>query len=141
MNSHAKRTVQTLEALGFDLDEDASTKGVRVYSHANDPTAKVKVFAGLSEIAAKKIRNRADQIIGLASAGERIPESLREHARIRQAADKAKRETLTRRENAERAKFQDAADRDAATREHEKLVEQREREVRNLRNLMMPGGR
>lgn len=89
MNGHAKRTIQTLEALGFERDDDASSRGVNAYRHPNDPDAILKVFSGLSEIAAKKLRNRADQILGMATAGERIPASIGENARIRRAEERA----------------------------------------------------
>ena len=76
MNGNARRTIDTLVALDFRLDDDASRPGVRVYWHPNDPTRRVKVFNGISDIAAKKVRNLASEIAGLSSVGERIPSSV-----------------------------------------------------------------
>lgn len=139
MNGHAKRTIQTLEALDFQRDEDASSRGVYVYFHANDPDAKVKVFAGLSEIAAKKIRNRADQIVGLASAGEAIPASIRENARIRRQNERAEERARRERHQRELAPFQAAADRRAAHIRDTQAIARAERHRREIEDLMRPG--
>lgn len=136
MNGHAKRTIQTLEALDFQLDEDATGRGVRVYWHPNDPDARLKVFSGLSEIAAKKLRNRADQIVGMSTAGERIPASIRENARIRKQVERAEAKARAEREAKEREPFQAMADDRARRVEFERRVNAERRRQRELRELM-----
>ena len=92
MNGHAKRTIDTLIALDFQLDEDHSTRNFRTYWHANDPTRRVKVFGSISEVAARKVRNLAGEIAGMSSAGERIPASVAANARIKRQEERAKKD-------------------------------------------------
>lgn len=139
MNGHAKRTIDTLRALDFQFDEDASSRGVSVYYHANAPERRVKVFAGISEIAAKKVRNLAGEIAGLSSAGERIPTSIAENARIKRQSERAKKAAEAERLNRQREPFQRRADAEAARRRAAvEAAEQYSRE-RELRELMAPG--
>lgn len=138
MNGHAKRTIQVLEALDFQRDEDASSRGVYVYTHANDPEARLKVFSGLSEIAAKKIRNRADQIVGLSSAGEAIPASIAATARIRKAEERAKQRADRERHQRQLEPFQAAADRRAVRLREAQRIEQAENHRRSIERLMRP---
>ena len=139
MNGHAKRTIQTLEALDFRLDEESSSRGVRVYFHPIDPERRIKVFAGLSEIAAKKARNLASEIIGMASAGERVPSSLGELARIKRQDEKAKARAVAEREARRREPFQRRADHEAARRADAVREAERIRHEREIRDLMKPG--
>ena len=136
MNGHTKRTIQTLEALGFNLDEELSHKGVWVYCHPNAPDMHVKVFSGLSEIAAKKVRNRADQIIGLSHAGERIPESIAENARIKRREERSKRDADAAHRARELAPFQVAADERAARLKQAAAIERQERHDAAIQRLM-----
>lgn len=139
MNGHAKRTIQTLEALGFERDDDASSRGVNAYRHPNDPDAVLKVFSGLSEIAAKKLRNRADRILGMATAGERIPASIGENARIRRAEERAAASAKATRETKAREEYQRAADQRAEEREKRRRMARRDAEQRAMRDLMGHG--
>lgn len=138
-NGHAKRTIQTLEALGFERDDDASSRGVNAYRHPNTPDAVLKVFSGLSEIAAKKLRNRADQILGMASAGERIPASIGENARIRRAEERAAASAKATRDTKAREEYQRAADQRAEERDACRRLERLDAGQRAIRDLMRPG--
>jgi len=142
-NGHCKRTRQTLEALDFRLDEDLSHRGVWVYWHPNSPDQRVKVFGSLSEIAAKKVRNRADEIVGMSSAGERIPANVRKNARIKRQSARMAEQAKREREAREREPIQRAADHQAElqriAREQAQQIIQRQRHDRELRDLMSPG--
>lgn len=139
MNGHAKRTIDTLIALDFQLDEDHSTRNFRTYWHANDPTRLVKVFGSISEVAARKVRNLAGEIAGMSSAGERIPASVAANARIKRQEERAKRDAEAARLNREREEYQRRADADAARRAEAYAEAERLAHRRSIASLMQPG--
>lgn len=139
MNGHAKQTKSTLEALDFHLDEDASSRGVWVYWHPNDPSRRVKVFAGMSDIAGRKVRNLAGEIAGMSSAGERIPASIGENAKIHRQSERAAAQAKRAAEAAQREPYQCRADADVAARARAAEIAARERREREIRDLMRPG--
>lgn len=139
MNGNARRTIDVLETLDFQLDEDASSRGVRVYWHTNAPDRRIKVFSGISEIAAIKARNLASEIAGLSAAGEHIPASIRENARIKRTEAKATRRAQSERHNRELEPFQQAADERARRAALARQIEADEQRRREIEQLMMPG--
>ena len=139
MNGNARRTIDTLVALDFRLDDDASNPGVRVYWHPNDPTRCVKVFSGISDIAAKKVRNLASEIAGLSSAGERIPASIGETARIKKENERAKKIIETARANRAREEYQRKADAAKTARAAAQAEAERIARHRRIAALMQPG--
>ena len=139
MNGNARRTIDTLIALDFRLDEDASSRGLHVYWHVNDPTRRVKVFSGISDIAAKKARNLAGEIAGMSTAGEAIPSSIGQIARIKKENERAKKIIEAARVNREREEFQRKADAAKAERERIAREERRAAHYRQIQSLMMPG--
>ena len=141
MNGNARRTIDTLIALDFRLDEDASSKGLHVYYHTNDPGRRVKVFSGISDVAAKKARNLAGEIAGMSSVGESIPASIGHVARIKKENDRAKKAIADARVNREREEFQRKADAAKMERERAALEEQKAAYYRKIERLMgAPGG-
>ncbi len=139
MNGNARRTIDVLRTLDFQLDEDASSRGVRVYWHTNAPDRRIKVFSGISEIAAIKARNLASELAGMSSAGEHVPASIRENARIKRAEAKSKRQAEAARHAAELAPFQQAADERAKRAALARQIEADEQHRREVEQLMMPG--
>ena len=139
MNGNARRTIDTLVALDFRLDDDASSPGVRVYWHPNDPARRVKVFSGISDIAAKKVRNLASEIAGLSSAGERIPASIGETALIKKENERAKKIIETARANRAREEYQRKADAAKTARAAAQAEAERIARHRRIAALMQPG--
>ena len=61
MNNHAKRCMKTLEALGFQRDHEAKTKG-RAYRHPNQPDQVLKVFDAMTDTTITAVIRKANKI-------------------------------------------------------------------------------
>ena len=140
MSTRARRTCQHLEALGFVRDLGLSTRDKHVYRHANDPTP-LRVFAGLTETTARAIRAKADQIAGLGTAGETPPSSVRDMARIKRAAERARDRMVAEINAARRDPYQRAADDEAIRRAQAAKAAETYAHRREVDALMRPGGR
>ena len=139
MNGHAKRAKETIEALGFTYDSDASKYGKSVYRHVNSPEEVVKVWGGMAEGAARAATEKAKQIAGLSTAGPKTTATLREVARIKRQDAKAKKLVQEAREARERAEIEAALLAKKAERERAALLRERERETSAVASLMQPG--
>lgn len=130
MKHYVKSACDTLAALGFGLDhKDRVLRGDRwIYTHANEPEARLTVNIHMSEQAARTVVQRARQIVGLAST-ETGKQSHKARVNARQKAD---RETERRRAEAARA----VADARAAERHADVLVGRRQQQVGELDSLM-----
>ena len=140
MSTRARRTCQHLEALGFVRDLGLSTRDKYVYRHANDPTP-LRVFVGLTETTARAIRAKADLIVGLGTAGEAPPSSVRDVARVKRAAERARDRMAAEINAARRDPYQRAADDEAARRAQAAKAEAAEQHRHDIEALMRPGGR
>ena len=140
MSTRARRTCQHLEALGFVRDLGLSTRDKSVYRHANDPTP-LRVFAGLTETTARAIRAKADQIVGLGTAGESPPSSVRDVARVKRAAERARDRMVAEINAARRDPHQRAADDRVIRRAQAAKAEAAEQHRHDIEALMRPGGR
>lgn len=139
MNGHAKRTIDALQALDFRKDEDASHQGVYVYWHPNAPEVKLRVFSGISDVAAAKVRIKAADIAGLSRAGESVPRTVGESARIKRAKARQGRAAAAERAAKELAPFQIVADERARLLANERRISQAEAHRRAIESLMRPG--
>lgn len=139
MNGHAKRTIECLLALGFNHDDEASRTGVYVYRHPNAPDQVLRVFSGISEMAAKKVRIKAADLAGMSSAGEAAPKSVAMNARIKRQEQGRKKAAEVERHNRELAPFQAQADERARRLREADAIERQERHRRDMASLMMPG--
>ena len=140
MSTRARRTCQHLEALGFVRDLGLSTRDKHVYRHPNDPTP-LRVFVGLTETTARAIRAKADQIVGLGTARETPPPSVRDMARVKRAAERACDRMAAEINAARRAPYQRAADDEAARRAQAAKAAETYAHRREVEALMRPGGR
>ena len=140
MSTRARRTCQHLEALGFVRDPGLSTRDKHVYRHPNDPTP-LRVFVGLTETTARAIRAKADQIVGLGTAGETPPSSVRDVARVKRAAERAWDRMAAEINAARRDPYQRAADDEAIRRAQAAKAEAAEQRRHDIEALMQPGGR
>ncbi len=141
MSTRARRTCQHLEALGFVRDLDRSTRDKHVYTHPNDDSSPLRVFVGLTETTARAIRAKADQIVGLGTAGETPPSSVRDMARVKRAAERARDRMAAEINAARRDPYQRAADDEAIRRAQAAKAEVAERRRHDIEALMQPGGR
>lgn len=140
MSTRARRTCQHLEALGFVRDPGLSTRDKHVYRHPNDPTP-LRVFVGLTETTARAIRAKADQIVGLGTAGESPPSSVRDVARVKRAAERARDRMAAEINAARRDPYQRAADDRVIRRAQAAKAEAAEQRRREIEAFMRPGGR
>ena len=141
MSTRAKRTCQHLEALGFVRDLGLSTRDKHVYTHPNDDSSPLRVFVGLTETTARAIRAKADQIVGLGTAGETPPSSVRDVARVKRAAERARDRMAAEINAARRAPYQRAADDEAIRRAQAAKAAETDAHRRDIEALMRPGGR
>lgn len=131
MNNHAKRCMKTLEALGFQRDHEAKTKG-RAYRHPNQPDQLLKVFDAMTDTTITAVIRKANKIADTGWSGPRQPETIKERARITHAKHKNQRQR------------QDDARQDRAA-EAEREYESRQREIdatkrrHEIESLMQPG--
>jgi hypothetical protein len=134
VKNHAKRAIKHLEALGFVRDETASNprKGKFVYRHANQPDRPVKVFAGETDTTSISVMRLADQIAGTGHRGPTLPSTIKERARIKKSAEKARREADER----ARAERSELAEREWQAR---LAADQSQRHQRDIESLMRPG--
>ena len=139
MNGHCKRTLDTLHALGFRLDEDRSTREHRIYFHPSAPDRVVKVWNGISDVAARKVRILAADIAGLSSSGEKVPTSIAETARMKRRDARAAKEASRLATEKARAPFQRMADAAASQRRAAMAAACAFDREREIASLMMPG--
>lgn len=141
MSTRARRTCQHLEALGFVRDLGLSTRDKYVYRHPNDDSSPLRVFVGLTETTARAIRAKADLIVGLGTAGESPPSSVRDMARVKRAAERARDRMVAEINAARRDPYQRAADDRVIRRAQAAKAEAAEQHRREVEALMRPGGR
>lgn len=134
LNHHAKELRDTLEALDFRLDERESQRrgGGHYYHHAAAPEQYLKVFGGISPLAARTAMDKARQIAGLASVGKPASSQLRDIAREKRENAKARQA----REQLERERRADAA---GLLRKAERERRERATELGSIAQLMRPG--
>ena len=137
INGHAKRTIQVLEGLGFEYVR--FYEGKREYVHANAPDRPIRVPAGISEVAAKKLRNAASEIAGYSVAGERIPTHIRATARIKRQQAKLAEQARLEREAKAREPFERAAADRRARIDEEVRVNRADARRQEILDLMRPG--
>ena len=137
INGHAKRTIQALEGLGFEFVR--YYEGKREYVHPNAPDRPIRVHGGISEVAAKHLRNAASEIAGYSTAGERIPTNLKANARVKRQSAKAKELARIEREAKEREPFERAAEERKARMEESQRIVVAQRRMREIAELMQPG--
>lgn len=140
MNGHARRCKQTVEALGFNFDADASIHGKLVYRHPAAPEQCVKIWGQMAELAARAVMDKARQIAGLAGATAPTHGSIRERARIRKQGERQRDAERAARAAREREPFQVAADERARRLALSNEIAQRDRARRDIESLMKPGG-
>ena len=137
MNGNAKRLINTLEGLGFTLD--GFDNGKRVYRHPNAPDKVLKVYGGIDDRTARKLGNAGAEIAGYSIAGESIPASISETARVKRQQSRAKAAAESERRTRELAPFQAAADRRAERLRESALIVKSDRRRREILDLMRPG--
>lgn len=131
MNNHAKRCMKTLEALGFQRDYEAKTKG-RAYRHPNQPDQMLKVFDAMDDSTITSVIRKANKIADTGWSGPRQPETIRERARI---ADTKKK---SRRERDDEARQNRAADAECEYESRQREIDVADRR-REIESLMQPG--
>lgn len=137
MNGHARRTIDVLEGLGFEYVR--YYEGKREYVHPNDPTKPIRIPGGISDMAARRLRNLASEVAGYSAAGERTPGSVRDNAKIKRLAAKERSAAKEAAEARARAPFERAAEDRAARLATEREVNRSEARRREMVDLMMPG--
>lgn len=131
MNNHAKRCMKTLEALGFQRDYDAKTRGI-AYRHPNQPDQVLKVFDAMTDTTITAVIRKANKIAETGWSGPRQPETVKERARI----TRQKQKTARQRDDEARRERAVAAEREHLRRD---LLAQEERARREFESLMQPG--
>ncbi len=137
INGHAKRTIQVLEGLGYEFAR--FHEGKREYIHPNAPDKPIRVHGGISEVAAKRLRNAATEVAGYGVAGERIPASIKDNARVKRQNAKAEERGRLEREARDREPFERAAADRRARMDEAIRIEAALRRRRDIEELMMPG--
>lgn len=137
INGHAKRTIEVLEGLGFEFE--GYHEGKRTYRHPIAPDKPIRVHGGISEVAARKLRNAATEIAGYGIAGERIPASIKDNARVKRQDAKAKDRARVEREARDREPFERAATERKARIEDSQRLAAADRRRREIEALMRPG--
>lgn len=128
MKNYVKTAIDTLHALGFQLDHD--DRKVRtdrwIYTHANAPGDRLILNYRMSETAARAVTHRARVIVGLATSDgkEKRQPKANHRAKMERAVLRRRQEAASRAADARRAKAN--AERDAA------VVERRRRELDSL---------
>lgn len=131
MNNHARRLMRDLEALGFERDWDARTRGF-AFRHPNQPDQVIKVFDAMTDNTITAALRKANKIADTGWSGPRMPQTIKERAKItrQRTKNQRQREDAARRERAEKAE-REAQARDA--------ILARERRDREIAALMRPG--
>lgn len=132
MNGHAKRAIKMLEALDFRVDTERSSKGEKYYWHPNDPSQRVKVFAGFSEAASKAVQAKANKVADTGWSGPAMPKSIKDTARIKRSDAKRKRE-------ASMAATAARADKAEAKHAERDRIISALADMREIESLMRPG--
>lgn len=109
MKSYIRRTIDQLEALGFDRDDNPTHRAlrIRIYRHPYDPEQELKIWEGASEAWCITQARRAHEIAGLGTHGPKMPTSIKERTNTLRAAEKRRRaankaDYLQRAEHAEK---------------------------------------
>jgi uncharacterized protein YaiL (DUF2058 family) len=131
MNNHARRLMRDLEALGFERDWEAQTRGF-AFRHPNQPDQVIKVFDAMTDNTITAALRKANKIADTGWSGPRAPQTIKERAKITRQRTKSQRqrEDDARRERAEKAE-REAQARDA--------ILARQRRDREIAELMRPG--
>ncbi|EOM78053.1 hypothetical protein DW322_11210 [Rhodococcus rhodnii] len=127
-----KRVIDTLNALDFRRDDDASRPGKTVYWHPNSPDERLNIFHGATEPACISLICKAQKIADTGWTGPAMPRTIGERNAIRRNEQRRHRERdITA--HAERGA--------RAERRYQswRAIETEERRQRELRQLMMPG--
>lgn len=108
MKNHVKTAIDTLTGLGFRLDhEDRKLRTDRwVFTHANEPDARLTLNFRMSEPAARTVIQRAKQIVGMAStetSGKERRARVNGQQKAERAAERARREAARSLAEARRA--------------------------------------
>lgn len=140
MNKHYRHAQQTIEALGFTIDYDASTREKRVYRHTNSPDEPLRLFVKMTPNAAKTLIEKARQIAGLSTSGKTTTGELRQVAKTKRQLDRARKMAQAAAEEKARARYQAVADAKAARIAYEREYERKRADEAAIRSLMMPGG-
>lgn len=133
LNHHARELRDTLEALDFRYDERESQRrgGGAYYRHYAEPEQYIKVFPNITPLAARTAMDKARQIAGLATVGKKTSGAIRDQARFKRSTEKVAQ--LQRQLAVERR-----ADEIGLQRRTAQQRAQRDRELREIRDLMRP---
>lgn len=126
-NHHARRLMRDLEALGFERDYEAQTKGF-AYRHANQPDQVIKVFDAMTDTTITAALRKANKIADTGWSGPRMPQTIKERATITRRSKKSQRE----KEDRARRERADAAEREYEARQAAARSARREREIADL---------
>ena len=144
MNGHAKRCQETIIALGFVRDDEATERranGKTYYTHPLAPTEPLSIYGRMSEQTCRVVADRARQIAGLDVTGAKRRSSVvkeRQQGLRRKRLEQEARERADYERRCEEAAV-GVALRKAQREQTERLAREAARE-RELRELMMPGG-
>lgn len=90
-NHHARRLARDLEALGFQRDYEAKTKGM-AYRHPNQPDEVIKVFDAMTDNTITAALRMANKIADTGWSGPRMPQTIKERAAITRRKQKTQRQ-------------------------------------------------
>lgn len=133
MKGHVKRAIEVVEACGFELDEQASHHGTRVYRHPNAPEEPpIKIFSGASEAACITHIRRAQRIAETGWSGPKMPTTIGERYKQQRAEKQLKRDR-------EFAEYKARAEKAEAHYQNWRAEEAADNHRREIERLMMPG--
>ena len=131
MNNHARRLMRDLEALGFNRDYEAKTRGF-AYRHPNQPDQVIKVFDAMTDNTITAALRKANKIADTGWSGPRQQQTIKERAAITLRRESRKRE-------AERAAVEERARKAEAEHEARERIRRDEKRRREIAELMRPG--
>lgn len=130
-NHHARRLMRDLQALGFERDYEAKTRGF-AFRHPNQPDQVIKVFDAMTDNTITAALRLANKIADTGWSGPRQPQSIKERATITRRRESKRRES-------ERAAVAARAAKAEAEHEARERERREDQERRYIADLMRPG--